>query len=270
MQAKKEIISEPVTSKSQASYFIKKAGLLRLITNKMKEVKMDFVFPPLVKGMLLKRLNRFLAEVDVGGRKILAHVPNSGRMEELLAEGVGCWLSKQNKTERKTTHDLVLVEYNEEIIAIDSRLPNHILENALKYRKLPDMTGIVSWKREAAIGKSRIDFCLFDGRGRIWVEVKSVNLVIDGTATFPDAPTTRGTRHLLELRELIKKGDRAEIIFIVLRSDAKCFTPFALRDPDFSFALSQAAKEGVKARAFTSGVSTRGIILLNEIPVHLE
>lgn len=228
---------------------------------------MDLVFPPLVKGMIIKRLNRFLAEVEINDKKDLAHVPNSGRMEELIFPGAACWLSKQNKTGRRTAYDLILVEAAGKLIAVDSRLPNQIMENLLKNKRLPDYSRVISWKREAAVEKSRFDFCLTDDKGKIWLEIKSVNLVNDGMAMFPDAPTTRGTRHLHDLINLKQEGVRSELIFIVLRSDASCFTPYTTRDPDFSCALSQAVKEGVKVRAFISDVSSGGITLMNEIPV---
>lgn len=228
---------------------------------------MDLLFPPLTKGTIIKRLNRFLAEVESENKRVLAHVPNSGRMEELIAPGVFCWLSQQNKTLRKTSWDLVLVEMGGKFIAVDSRLPNQIFESILRKKALPDYSGVIAWKREAAIIKSRLDFCLTDSRGQIWIEVKSVNLVNDGTALFPDAPTTRGARHLYDLINLKKQGFRSEIVFIVLRSDADFFSPFSEKDPDFSYALSCAIKEGVKVHAFICDVSIRGINLLHEIPV---
>lgn len=231
---------------------------------------MDIKFPVLIEGILIKRLNRFLAEIKVHDKIALAHVPNSGRMQELLVPGARLMLAPHNKAYRKTAYDILLVDTIAGWVAIDSRLPNNILDVVLAKKKIKYFQDIVAWKREVTYKKSRFDFCLENNSGKIWVENKSVNLVIDGEARFPDAPTARGTRHIKELIELKKAGFRSVILFIVLREDAEHFTPNWQTDPEFSQALVLAQQNNVEAYAFKCCVNRQGITWGQEIPILLK
>ena len=129
--------------------------------------------------------------------------------------------------------------------------------------------GIDAIAREVQCGASRLDFCLTGAAGRCWVEVKSVTLVREGVAMFPDAPTARGARHVRELTRAVADGDAAAVVFIVQRADAVRFRPYAEHDPDLAAALLAAQAAGVQVRAFSCQVSTTGVRLDRELPVSL-
>ncbi|UCG26389.1 MAG: DNA/RNA nuclease SfsA [Chloroflexota bacterium] len=228
----------------------------------------DLNLPPLVQGSFVKRDNRFRATVTVAGRQAWAHVPNSGRLGELLTPGRPVWLAPAGDPERKTAYDLKLVEFAGVLVSVDARLPNPLLAEALAGERLQafDYPEI---RREVALGASRLDFRLSGPDGACWVETKSVTLVTDGLAQFPDAPTERGRKHLSELMKARASGDRAAVVFVVQRADAVKFTPYSQADPLFAAALQDAAAAGVEIYAFTCRVSLESIFLAAEIPVTL-
>ncbi len=223
-------------------------------------------FPPLVYGQFLNRDNRFRATVEVNGKRTWAHVPNSGRLSELFTPGRSIWLSHEQKPARKTDYDLKLVEYGSVLVSVDARLPNPLFEEALKNEHLPGFN-FTTLDREVILNRSRIDFRLSDAQQICWVETKSVTLVKEGVANFPDAPTSRGRRHISELSQAVTQGDRAAVVFIVQRSDARSFSPHFESDPDLSDSLIQAADKGVEVRAFSCQVSLSAINICSEIPV---
>jgi len=230
----------------------------------------DIVFPPLVEGVFVNRLNRFLAEVLVAGRRELAHVPNSGRMKELFLPGAQVWLSPAGAAGRKTAYTLKLVEKEGQLIAVDTVLANDLIEAGIKKGIIQALHDVTSWKREATLGQSRFDFCLQAPEAEIWLEVKSANLVVDKLALFPEAPTERGARHVRELLHLSGSGRRAMIIFVVMRADALRLKPHSEQDPAFAQALKLAAANGVEIYAFTSEVTLSGVRLGAAIPVEIK
>ena len=147
--------------------------------------------PPLVAGRFVRRDNRFRVTVEVEGEPAAAHLPNSGRLTELLTPGRACWLASFDDPRRKTRLDLVLVEYASVLVSVDARLPNTLFAEALAAGRLEPFRGITRFEREVQLGESRLDFLLRGPAGACWVEVKSVTLVEDGVARFPDAPTAR-------------------------------------------------------------------------------
>jgi sugar fermentation stimulation protein A len=225
-------------------------------------------FPPLVPGSFVRRDNRFRATVIVGGEEAWAHVPNSGRLEELFTPGRLLWLSPAGDPARKTAYDLRLVDYDGTLVSVDARLPNQLLAESLADGSLPDLA-YPETKPEANYGDSRLDFRLSGPQGTCWLETKSVTLVTDGLAQFPDAPTARGRKHLLELIRAREMDHRAVVAFIIQRPDASQFTPHRQADPSFAAALEQAAAAGVEVRAFTCDVSRQQIAIASEIPVRL-
>lgn len=231
---------------------------------------MEVRFSTLIKGIFLDRLNRFAAKVLIGEEEYVAHVPNSGRMNELLIPGNVVWLNRHFKSNRKTPYDLILVEHQGHLVAVDSRLANELTAELIQRGKLDIFKNISYWKREVRYEGSRFDFFLVDEEREVWLETKSVNLVIEGAAMFPDAPTDRGTRHVLELLKLHRQGFRSIILFIILRSDADRFKPHGQRDPAFYHALGQAIQEGVEVYAYTCNVHKDGISLGGIVPVSLE
>jgi len=223
----------------------------------------------LLPGSLVARENRFRARVLLEGCEVAAHVPNSGRLRELLTPGRAVWLAPAHAVGRKTAYDLALVELESGLVSVDARLPNALFHEAL-------LQGGWGWEgysaiaREVQRGKSRLDFCLTGAAGRCWVEVKSVTLVREGVAMFPDAPTARGARHVRELTQAVDDGDAAAVVFIVQRADAVRFRPFAEHDADLAAALVAAQAAGVQVRAIGCQVSTTEVRLAGDMPVSLS
>ncbi len=228
--------------------------------------------PPLVPGRFVRRDNRFRATVVVDGEPTWAHVPNSGRLEELFTPGRPLWLAPAAGPGRKTAYDLKLVAYGGGLVSVDARLPNPLLEEGLRARHKP-LGDLLDWprvEREVGRGDSRLDFCLSGPGGVQWIETKSVTLVEERVALFPDAPTARGRKHLLELIDAVQSGERAAVLLVVQRPDAGRFAPHDGADPAFGAVLRRAARAGVAVRAYVCRVTRQEIELADEIPVDLR
>ncbi len=231
-------------------------------------------FGALVPGTFVRRDNRFRVQVQLQGRVEAAHLPNSGRLGELLVPGRAVWLAPadlRHSPARRTAYDLALVEFAGRLVSVDARLPGRLVAQALRHGQLPGFESYTTVQAEVRLGESRLDFRLDAGTETppCWIEVKSVTLIDPGadTARFPDAPTLRGQRHLRELVKAVKKGDRAAVIFVVQRDDARRFAPHDKADPAFGQTLRQAARAGVEIQAWRCQVNLEGIQLIDTIPV---
>lgn len=231
-------------------------------------------FPALVRATFRARLSRFSASVRLP-HEVEVHLPNSGRLAELLVEGAPClvWPSGGG---RKTWGTLVVVRWERQWVCVDSRMANRVFEDAWRRRALAPFASFTSLEREPRVEGGRLDFLLEGHAGRAWVEVKCVTLVgdpsrdlWDGIARFPDAPTARGTGHLERLQQLVARGDRAAVVFVVQREDAHGFTPHEAMDPRFARALREACRRGVMVLAYGCRVDERGIELRAQLPVSL-
>lgn len=237
----------------------------------------------LTEATFVRRINRFVAEVELDGDLIQVHVPNTGRMAELLVAGHSvCLLPAQSAT-RKTKYDLVLVRYGATWVCVDSRQANVVAYRLFKQLaagnsdRLPEpdhplwanFVDITEVKREATRGGHRFDFRLQRGKQTVWVEVKSVNLVVDGEARFPDAPTQRGRDHVCFLADLIEDGDEAHVLFVVQREDGRSFAPNWEMDPAFATALQEAAERGVYVNALGLRMTPEGAYVETVLPVNL-
>ena len=221
----------------------------------------------LVEAEFIRRDNRFVAQVKLNGEQVLAHVPNSGRMKELLVKGHRVYLTPTPGEGRVTQYQLTLVEYHGRLVAINSQLPNKLVELMLT-------NGYLMWldwedyRREVTYGHSRLDFKVSDyNDAATYIEVKSVTLVRGGTALFPDAPTDRGRKHVKHLAELVGNGYGGAVIFVVQRTDAALFKPNDGTDPKFADALYHAMHQGVIAKAYQFDVNLCGMNFNKEIPV---
>jgi len=226
---------------------------------------------PLLRGTFLVRENRFRARVRLAGREVAAHVPNSGRLTELLAPGRHVLLADARAPHRVTDYDLSMVELPHTLVSIDARLPNDLVQEAFEDGALPQFAGLTSAQREVRHGESRLDFLLeADGDAdQCLVEVKSVTLVQQGIARFPDAMTERGSRHLRELRRAHREGARAAVVFVIQRGDARAFGPHDESDPLFGEVLREVAAAGVEVYAHTCRVTSHEIDLQRQVPVLL-
>ncbi|MDN5346658.1 MAG: sugar fermentation stimulation protein [Clostridia bacterium] len=233
--------------------------------------KAGIKFPRLRQARLQKRLNRFLAKVELDGEIETAFIPNPGRLTELLYPGAGVYLRAVSpKNKRNTTYDLSLASCGNVLVSIDSRVPNLLVAEALVANCLPWFKDYKIVRSEPRLGRSRLDFHLTAaGLAECFVEVKSCTLVREGMASFPDAPTLRGSRHVEELLHLVSAGYRAAILFVVQREDAVSFTPNDSLDPLFGKSLRKAADGGVEVYAVKCRVNLEGINLSDWVPVIL-
>ncbi len=225
-----------------------------------------------VPGLFQRRVNRFIGEVFVEGSLERVHIANTGRMKELLTKDAAVILRKVHEPHRKTKFDLLMVYQGDTLISIDSKLPNRLLEKAFKEGRISGFEGFTTVRREVTFGKSRFDLSLVnpDTKELALIEAKCVTLVKNrGLATFPDAPTLRGVKHVLELMEGLKAGHRGEVFFVVQRKDGRFFRPNDEMDRDFADAVTLAKKAGVKFRAYNCWVRPEGIELQEEIPVQI-
>lgn len=232
-------------------------------------------FGELTPVRILRRVNRFAVLVEHEGQERLAHLPNSGRLHELLHPQAPALLRWADAPGRRTVGDLVLVQAagpdGTGWVSVDARLPARLGQAILQHQLLADFAPLEAVRTEVAFGQSRLDLAgTVAGTGQpFWGEAKSVTLVEEGVARFPDAPTARGRRHLEELMEARRQGALALVLFVVLRDDARLFAPHHEADPAFAETLAQAAARGVEVRACACTVSPQGIRWLQELPVQV-
>lgn len=236
-------------------------------------------FPKLFPAIFISRLHRFGAEVELDGEKVLAHMASSGRMKELLLPGAKIWVEELQG--KKSRCRLWLVEMNGELVCVHSLAPNYLVKALLEQgrwpqKKVPSPEKLedpifpgkyTKVQAEVSHGKSRFDFLLMGDEGECYVEVKSVTLVEDRVALFPDAPTSRGTRHLKELSGLKVSGTRTMVLLMVQRADADLFRPNERTDPEFAEAMKEAVESGVEVYALTTEITPEGMEVVWEIPV---
>ena len=226
----------------------------------------------IIPAVFLSRPNRFIARVLIDGKEETVHVKNTGRCKELLREGVTVYLSEGDNPQRKTKYDLVAVEKIRDgkeklLVNMDSQLPNAVAAEWIKKSGIFSENALI--KREVTYGKSRFDIYVEDKERRAFVEVKGVTLEGDGVASFPDAPTERGTKHLNELIECKRNGFEAYILFVIQMKEIHLFTPNFEHDPVFSDTLRKAEKEGVKILAVDCIVTPDEVICDKEVKIKL-
>lgn len=202
----------------------------------------------LIQGKFVERPNRFIVifEFDNGSTEI-AHLRDPGRLKELLIPGVNLLLRKALlNPKRKTKYDVIAV-FNQNIwVLINSGFHSDIAEELIESGLIMEISDYSIMRREYTYGKSRIDFILTNkNKVKMLLEVKGCTLVEDGLAKFPDAPTIRGTKHLMELSHSLDDGYNAAVLFLIIRDDSLEFTPNNAMDPDFSNALMKAKEKGV-------------------------
>ena len=233
-----------------------------MIDIKYKEVK---------KGAFIERPNRFIAKVLVDGYEEIVHVKNTGRCKELLVKDAAVYLSVSDNPSRKTKYDLIGVEKvtdrNILKVNMDSQIPNDVVAEWLRNCDLFSQKAII--KREVFYNKSRFDFYIEDDNRRVFLEVKGVTLENNSVASFPDAPTERGIKHINELLDCLNEGYEAYIFFVIQMKNIDYFTPNYETHPEFGEALKKAKNKGVKILAYDCIVTEDSIIIDKEIKVKL-
>ncbi len=223
------------------------------------------------KGVFVERPNRFIAKVLVDGNVETVHVKNTGRCKELLVNGATVYLSVAVNPLRKTKYDLVGVEKVTNrgtiMVNMDSQIPNDVAGEWLRNGNLFSENAVI--KREVFYNKSRFDFYIEDEGRRIFLEVKGVTLENNSVASFPDAPTERGIKHINELVDAVAEGFEAYILFVIQMKNIDYFTPNYETHPEFGEALKNARDKGVKILAFDCTVSEDSIAIDKNIKVVL-
>jgi sugar fermentation stimulation protein A len=216
------------------------------------------LFPsPLLRGRLVQRYKRFLADVVLDtGETVTATCPNTGSMKGLTEPGSIVWLSTSDSTTRKYKYTWEMIENDlgagPTLVGINTGHPNKILTEAIEVGKIAPLAGYASLKREQKYGKnSRIDILLQDeAKGTCYVEIKNVHLMRkSGLAEFPDSVTERGAKHLGELADMVREGKRAVMVFLVQRGDAERVSLARDIDKVYGAAFDAAIGAGVEAIA---------------------
>lgn len=219
------------------------------------------------KAVFLKRPNRFIAEVEIQGKRETVHVKNTGRCKELLIPGTEVILEKSGNPNRKTRYDLICVNKQGRLINMDSQIPNKAAEEWIRKGGLfPEE---VSIRPEKKYGNSRFDLYVESPVRRAFVEVKGVTLEEDNVVRFPDAPTVRGIKHVEELIHCMEEGYEAYLLLVIQMKGVKKFMPNWDTQPEFGQALIKAEKAGVKIIARDCLVTEDTIEIQEEVPVDL-
>ncbi len=226
------------------------------------------------QGRFIERPNRFIAYVEINGRKETVHVKNTGRCLELLVPGAKVYVQESENPERKTKWDLIAVEKNEKLINMDSQIPNQTVKEWLESGKADWFPGCrMKIRPEYTYGNSRIDLYVEAEEGeknrRILIEVKGVTLEERGVVRFPDAPSERAVKHVEELVRAVKEGYEAYVFFVIQMKGARYFTPNMDTHPAFGEALRGAASRGVHILAYDCEVTPDSITLDASVPVVL-
>ncbi len=221
---------------------------------------------PLVRGRLVRRYKRFLADVMIEGdeTETVVHVPNPGAMLGLNSPGLTVWLSKSSSPTRKLPYTLELVEADGGLVGINTMHPNRLVAEALAAGIVPELAGYASVRAEVKYGQaSRVDFLLTDpDRASCWLEIKNVHLRRTcALAEFPDCVAARSARHLRELEAMVAAGDRAVVLFVVQRTDCDAFSACRDLDPKFADSLEQAADAGVEVLVYSCAMGRDAISL---------
>lgn len=231
--------------------------------------------PPLIRGTLIRRYKRFLADVRLDdGRVVTATCPNTGSMLGLCAPGAIVWLSHSDSPSRKYPFTWELVEADlgrgAGLVGINTGHPNKVVAEAIMARRVRALAGYPTLRREVKYGRnSRIDLLLeCPERGQCYVEIKNVHLSRrHGLAEFPDSVTARGVKHLVEMSEMVRQGHRAVMTFLIQRAEATRLALARDIDPAYGAAFDAARAAGVEAIALRCHIGTDAITVDRQVPI---
>jgi sugar fermentation stimulation protein A len=227
---------------------------------------------PLIKTKFIKRYKRFFVDVMLNKEILTAHCPNSGSMMGLLNENENAWVSKSKNPKRKLKYTLEILEKEKQKVGVNTHLTNKIIEEALVNKKIKEFEKFNQVQREVKFNNNtRFDFLVSNKKEQAFIEVKNVTLKREQDyAEFPDAPTTRGQKHLLELINAKEKEYQAYLIFLIQREDCNFFKISKDIDKKYYENFIQAKKKGVKFLCYSSKVTDKEIILNKKIEIKFE
>lgn len=228
------------------------------------------IYNKIIEGIFLERPNRFLAKVIIENKEEIVHVRNTGRCRELLVPGAKVILEDcRNNPNRKTKYSLISVYKGDALINMDSQIPNAVVFEALKNNQISEFQNLTYIKREVTHGNSRYDIYFEKEINKGFIEVKGVTLESNGIARFPDAPTERGRKHVLEMIQAVKEDYIGVIFFLIQMENPKEFRLNWKMDEKFSSAVNLAMKNGVEILAYDSIVNKNRISIGQRIKIDL-
>ena len=229
-------------------------------------------YSKVIKATFIERPNRFVSYCEVNGKREKVHVKNTGRCKELLIQNCTVYLEESDNPNRKTKYSLIAVEKGDRLINMDSQVPNKVIYEALKSKKinLPGIDEEITLiKPEKTYGNSRFDIYLESKNKKAFIEIKGVTLEEQNIVKFPDAKTERGVKHIKELIEAKKDGYNCYIIFLVQMNNVLYFTPNNEMHKELGDSLIEARNSGVQVLAYDSLVTANSISINKEIDVIL-
>ena len=223
----------------------------------------------LIKGKLIKRYKRFFTDVKLGKEIVTAHCPNTGSMKGLLDEGNEVYLLPNNDPKRKLKYGLEIIKSRKNLVGVNTHMANRIIEHGLKNNLVNELKNNDIIKPEVFFNKeTRFDFLLEKRGNKIFVEVKNVTLFRNkDTAEFPDAPTARGTKHLLTLIDAIKKSYKTYLIFLVQIQNMRYFKIAKDIDEEYYKTYLIAKKAGVNFLAYRCDISSNKIFIDKKLKI---
>ena len=221
----------------------------------------------LIPGLLIKRYKRFFVDVRVNNQILTVHCPNTGSMHGLLDQGNKVWISKSNNPKRKLKYTLEIIEVKKTKVGINTHSTNKIVHHALQNNLIKEFNNNMDIKPETKFGaNTRFDFLVSSKKYQSFIEVKNVTLSRKrNLAEFPDAETSRGLKHIVELIKASKKKFKVYILFVIQRNDCNSFSIAKDIDPNYANALSKAVKNNLKILCYDCKFSPKGIKLNRQI-----
>ena len=221
----------------------------------------------LLQGVLIKRYKRFFVDIEYQNTTIIAHCPNSGSMMGLLNKGNIVLFSESDNPKRKLKYTLEIVKVSKTLIGINTQLTNKIVLEALNQKKIKKLIKFNNIRAEVKFSdKTRFDFLITNNVSKCFLEVKNVTLVREKKiAEFPDAITSRGTKHLRELIAAKKKGFESYMLYLIQREDCGSFKIAKDIDEEYKITFNEALKNGVKMLCYDCKLNNEEIKLNNQI-----
>ena len=223
----------------------------------------------LIKGKLLKRYKRFFVDVKVNKDIITAHCPNTGSMLGLLDKNNDAWVSKNDDPKRKLKYTLQILRTSKNTIGVNTHLANRLVKEGLQNNAIFEFTNLDKINSEVFYNKeTRFDFLVEKNNTKSFIEVKNVTLIRDGkTSEFPDAVTTRGSKHIKTLIEARKKGYECYVLFLVQIENCKYFKIANDIDKEYYEKYKEAKKLGVKFISYNCKIGPKEIKINKSVKV---
>jgi sugar fermentation stimulation protein A len=235
------------------------------------KVEIMLKWPELIKGTLIKRYKRFMADVKLdNGLVVTALCQNTGTMKSCSEPGRKVYLSEHNRPDRNLKYTWEMIEMPTSLVGVNTSIPNKLVKKAIQDKEIKELSIFENVRSEVKYGEnSRIDI-LQEGKNRkTFIEVKNCTFMEDGICYFPDAVTARGLKHLKELQREVKSGHRAVMFYLIQRIDVTRFEPARHIDPAYSEELVRAYERGVEIVAYDVKINTEYITINREVPVKI-